>query len=182
MRNTSQQPGTAQKIAIKQRIPKAIELRLQGYEYQQIADELGVSILTAWNDVMRGLDQLNDNMSARARILREITLGRLEEAIRLVMDDMTEAIAGENGNGRKKVNYKAISALCKLIDRVARIEGLEAPKELDVKVQISDMTTEERISRVNELMQAAHQKQLEGPKSEWLVLEPEEVKEVATVG
>lgn len=103
---------------------RALELRTEGWAYQEIADELGVSRSTAFRGIKHALadieqpavEQYRLEMNEQIDKMQSMLMERLEDA-----DDDTLT--------------KLLSRVERLLERRARLNGLDAPvkAELDVK-------------------------------------------------
>ena len=119
----------------KARAARAVELRAQGWELQAIADELGVSLTTAWRDVRTGFDLLDDATAATAEKLRKreaAALDELEAKLVRAIEKIDEAEPGE-------LLAKMADRLLKVQARRAALFGLDAPKGLDLSSSSGDV-------------------------------------------
>jgi len=117
--------GTAsqQKIAIAERRKMALDLRKQGGSYRQIAESLRevegmpvkYSAMQAQRDVTDELRRYNEANKESAGIIKRLELERLDE---LWQPYWTAAIAGDVTAGQ---------FILRLMERRARLEGLDAP-------------------------------------------------------
>ena len=124
---------------------KALTLRKAGAGYQAIADALGYKDHTgAWRAVKSALKR---TLQEPADELRTLELARL--------DDMAKAIAPHVAAG----NLTAIDRNLKIMERRARLVGLDAPAKTDVtsggeKIGLSD---EEKLARLLVLTKKANE-------------------------
>lgn len=93
-----------------QRIAKVLELRIEGYTFQQIADKLGVSVKTAHKDFRTGIDR---TVCDNAESYLHTELGRLESLHRAMWP---LAMAGD---------HKAVSELLEISKRRMKILGID---------------------------------------------------------
>lgn len=97
---------------------KALTLRKAGASYQAIADALGYATsMGAWKAVKSALKK---TLQEPADELRQLELARL--------DDMAKAIAPHVAAG----NLTAIDRNLKIMERRARLIGLDAPAKTDI--------------------------------------------------
>jgi hypothetical protein len=106
-------PGEAERIA--ERRVRAFGLRKAGASYRQIAQQLGVSLNTAWADVTAELVELRTRTADDVRAYRDLELQRCDE----MMLGLWPAVRA--GDAR------AVFAAVKVMDRRARLLGLDAP-------------------------------------------------------
>lgn len=94
---------------------KALELRRKGCSYPKIADTLGISLSTAYRYVNNELERLANERHIEGEKVLDIELARL--------DRLTEAIMDRCEDG----SLDHIDTLMKLMDRRAKLLGLNAP-------------------------------------------------------
>lgn len=99
------------------RAQKSLDLRIAGASYREIGKKLQVSEKTAFYDVQHELARLDPVKRDLAERLRDIELARL--------DRMTAKL------GRKMGDHRAVTALVKVMDRRAKLLGLDAPTRLE---------------------------------------------------
>lgn len=107
--------------ATKRRI-EAMRMRQEGKTYKEIGEELGCSAQRAFTIVNEQITLLRQSQSELAENLLRITNDRLERLINL---NWQKALSGDRG---------AMEMILKLIDRQARMLGLDAAKKLEAKV------------------------------------------------
>lgn len=111
----------AQRAATAQRRAQAIALRLAGMDYQTIAERLGYADRgAASKDVYRALEANLEAEAAAAATLRELEVQRL--------DRMQAAAWAKAAKG----DLKAIETVLKIIDRRARLLGLDRPARTEI--------------------------------------------------
>jgi hypothetical protein len=112
-------------------IRHAVDLRAGGMRYQDIATELGVNLKTANRYVREGLDRFLAEEIRSSDVARRLHVERLRA---LLAAQWPKAMTGD-------VNA---SATClKIIEREARLLGLDAPARIDVTARIRQMAVEE---------------------------------------
>lgn len=108
---------SSRKVLARLREARAIELRVQGYSYPEIARELGYQTPgAAYRAVVRGLSRVYPEEEAR-QLLR-LELARLDELLRVLWP---KAVEGDLG---------AIDRVLRIIERRARLMGLDAPEKI----------------------------------------------------
>ncbi|MER5302291.1 hypothetical protein ABT039_22915 [Streptomyces lasiicapitis] len=111
----------AQRAATAHRRSQAIALRLAGMDYQTIAERLDYADRgAASKDVHRALETNLEAESAAAATLRELEVQRL--------DRMQAAAWAKAAKG----DLKAIETVLKVIDRRARLLGLDRPARTEI--------------------------------------------------
>lgn len=108
---------TAADAAAARRAARALELRLAGATYRDIAEALDIAVSTAHADVAHALA---DIPRAEADALRALECRRL--------DALQAACWGPALDG----DLAAVDRVLRIIDRRARLLGLDAPTRLDV--------------------------------------------------
>ncbi len=94
---------------------EAVDLRIEGKTYREIAQELGVTPTRARQLVAEALAAIEKDTAESAEELRRLELDRLDQ---LQSGLWEEAAAG---------NLKAVGAALKIMERRARLLGLDAP-------------------------------------------------------
>jgi len=98
---------------------KAVELRRRGKSYRTIADELGVSVRTAFDDVWKHFSELDKLATEELEQVRKLEVARLDRYL-----DALEP-ACEEGDA------KAIATAIKVGERRAKLLGLDAPAKVE---------------------------------------------------
>jgi hypothetical protein len=111
-------PQTGQREAAAARRQKALDLRIAGARYRQIGAQLGVSYQTAYRDVQTALGELAALQAGKAEQLRELEVERCDK---LTMALWPKARSGDE---------KAVRAIVAVMDRRAKLLGLDAPTQL----------------------------------------------------
>lgn len=111
--------ATPARVARELREAQAIELRRSGATYEQIATALGLANKgAAYKIVKRVLEHARESAAEDANFLRDLHNRRIENAI--------FRISGSVNNG----NLTAVDKLCRLLERQAKMNGLDAPTRL----------------------------------------------------
>jgi hypothetical protein len=106
-------PTRPERIAQGERREEALRLRMAGLTFRAIASDLGVGLATAHDLVSGALDERAAAVRNQAEQLRALMAERVEEAVRAIWPRVEQ---GELG---------AIDRLVKLLDRAARLHGLD---------------------------------------------------------
>jgi hypothetical protein len=113
--------------ALLDRERQAVALHLQGETSDAIADALGfVNRGGAWKAVQRGLARFVVPAIAEARTVELARLDRLHKAV------WQRAISGD---------IPAIETVLRLMERRARLLGLDAPVRVDLRALVADSAT-----------------------------------------
>lgn len=100
---------------------RAVELRLSGYSYPEIAAELGISVSNAFNRVQSALTTTIAKTAEDAEKVRNMELHRLDALLRPLY---AQAKAGDP---------KATEMCLKIMDRRAKYLGLDSPEKLKLE-------------------------------------------------
>jgi hypothetical protein len=103
------------KVQAAVRRKEAVDFRLQGMTYREIALELGVTPTRARQLVAEALAAIEKDTAESAEELRRLELDRLDQ----LQCGLWEEAAGGN--------LKAVGAALKIMERRARLVGLDAP-------------------------------------------------------
>ena len=105
------------------RRPRALQLRIEGRTYRQIATSLGVSLPTAYEAVQGALGELDATTKVLAERHRDLELQRLERATLAVWPKVQDG------------DERAIAAYVAIATRKAKLLGLDAPTEISATLQ-----------------------------------------------
>jgi hypothetical protein len=103
------------KVQAAVRRKEAVDLRVEGKTYREIGQELGVTPTRARQLVSEALAALQKDTAESAEELRRLELDRLDQ----LQSGLWEEAAGGN--------LKAVGAALKIMERRARLVGLDAP-------------------------------------------------------
>jgi len=104
--------------AAAERRVQALELRKAGASYRQIGKTLGTSQVQAYRDVQRMLQALAKVETDKARELRSLEDERLNDLLLVLWPQA------------KKGNLGAIDRIVRIMERRARLFGLDAPTKV----------------------------------------------------
>lgn len=116
-----QSKTSGRKALALERELRALELRKAGASYAQIAEVLGISRSAAHKAVARALDKVIAEVRENADRLRALELERLDHLSRELW---RQALKGHLG---------AIDRLLKVMERRAKLLGLDAPTKADIQ-------------------------------------------------
>jgi hypothetical protein len=120
----SKKKGTNATVAVRQQA--ALEYRISGFTYRQIASQLGVSEKTAYYDVQGSIDNIEAIKSAKAEQIREMELMRL--------DRMTAALNKAANAG----DVRAIGQQVRIMERRSKMLGLDAAIQVKQEIAAND--------------------------------------------
>lgn len=106
---------------VKKRQQQAVNLRLAGATYQEIADSLGVTPPAVHKYMKKEMDQLRKETEQDAEHLRAMEISKLDAAQKAIWSQVTKGHLG------------AVDRLVRISDRRAKLLGLDAP----AKTQLS---------------------------------------------
>jgi predicted transcriptional regulator len=104
-----------------ERRDEALRLRLGGYTYRQIAEVMGLSPTAVSNMITRALEQAPNEKAVAQRAIENARLDRLQAAV------WKDAINGD---------IKAIDAVLRISRRRSEMNGLDAPKKIDIRASV----------------------------------------------
>jgi hypothetical protein len=127
----------AHQVPVVERRRAAVQLKIAGKTWQEIADQLGYdSKGGACKDVRRALQKAVAELSIPLEEYRQLTLDRLEAMLDALWPKITEGDA------------RAIETGLRIVDREADLLGLKAPTRMEVltidaiDAAISDLTNQ----------------------------------------
>lgn len=101
---------------------QAVELRLRGNSYVDIARELGITAQAAYQTVSAALDEARKELREKSKELRELEADRLDILYRKVAD----AVMPDDS----PIDPKLIETALKIMERRAKLLGLDAPTKV----------------------------------------------------
>lgn len=122
-----------------ERILKAVALKLRGKSYRAIASDLGVSVSVAFDDVWHHFSEVDKLATEKLEQIRKLELARLDVMLEKLFDIVDrEAVERLNSKGEPSgetvdvdgTAIKAITAAAKLMERRAKLLGLDAPTKV----------------------------------------------------
>jgi hypothetical protein len=111
---------------------ECLRLRLAGFSHREIAAQLGAAPSSAYKRVRHALDEVNKRNLESAEQLRALELLRLDELLNALWGT---AIVGDG---------KAVDRVLKVMERRAKLLGLDAPFEIktdgQIHIKVIDLT------------------------------------------
>ena len=123
---------------------KAMELRVKGLSYNQIAAAMGIAKVTAFRYVAHVIEETRENCAELAEQARVLELRRIDEASALCMQTIAESEWDDRVGGNeehpgdptkgRELRLKAVDRLVKLNEQRAKLLGLYSPDRIDANV------------------------------------------------
>src|SRR5262245_38435566 len=119
---TVQKPTASRRVNSKAKQKRALQLRMESYSYQEIADIMGIARSHAHKLVKLATDSLNGECKELAEGVLTTDLLRMDA---LIKAHWTRATKGGDTD--------AAAFVLRVIDRRAKMLGLDAPTKSEVK-------------------------------------------------
>lgn len=119
---------------------RAVELRLTGATYQQIADELGIAYQTAVNTVNRALADAVEADKDKLEELRQLEIDRLDRLWATYFPRATQEEVWQEGRIIKQPNMAAANFCLKIAKRRAELVGLDKEQKTTLNVGSINVT------------------------------------------
>ncbi len=120
-------------LRLTERRSKALQLSIAGWSYREIAAEIDVSHTQVGNYIRQALEKTTDLSASQTAELRQIQFERIEGAIKKVWAKIAA--------GRDLLS--AVQTLIRLLEREAKLMGLDAPTKVDISAKVRAMAVEE---------------------------------------
>lgn len=138
--------GSTKRNVIKQtkpmKVKEALDLRRKGLTYDQIAVKLNCSVMWAHGLVKDGMKEVCASVRETATEIRDIEVRRL--------DGILEKLWGRRGDPRVS------DTILRLMDRRAKLLGLDAANKTEVHVEgLENLTDEQITERIEAIVQSA---------------------------
>ena len=124
----------------EQRQILALELRLTGKSYTEIAHTLGVSEAQAWWDVKKELDRERARSEKKVPKVRKLELERLDRMLEKlwplattgipILDAKGNPVKDKHGEIFVRIDKLAVDRVIKIMERRAALLGVDAPKKI----------------------------------------------------
>ena len=123
-KSSSNQPSRPRRLLALQRQRQAFQMRLAGATEYEIAKQLGVSQPAVSHMLTKARAELSEEVRLDQDQYHTIQLHDIFSALSVIRQKLTSKDAGEQ--------LAAIDRLNRLHERLARLEGLDAPERKDV--------------------------------------------------
>lgn len=129
---------------------KAADLRSLGYTYQMIADRMDVSVAAAHRMVDRAIQEIPTEGTEQVRKMELEKLDNLERRLLYIINQQSYKTSASGRvieyEGKPVLDttpqIQAIGAALKVIDKRAKLLGLDAPTKVETEVTVFDGTGE----------------------------------------
>jgi intein-encoded DNA endonuclease-like protein len=122
------QKNSSQAVNAAERRTKALDLRKQGLTYEAIGKELGCNRSRAYKIVSKELSLIKAKNNETAEEIKTIELQRLDHLLEATMIRAVD----EN---TKDVYLPAVDRCLRIMERRAKLLGLDSPEKLDVETK-----------------------------------------------
>lgn len=113
------------------RMRQALDLRMTGCSYAEIAETMGVSVPTAFQYVAEGLERLTGEEVRNTDVARQLHLLRLDALLNV---QWSKALAGSS---------EAAQLALRILERQSKLLGLDAPQKVDITQRLRLMAEQE---------------------------------------
>src|SRR5262245_6416294 len=127
------------RLLAAQRRAEIVRLRVEGRTLQAIADEIGLSRSAVHESLTNELKKLADRSQEAAAAYRELTLARLEALFAAVWPKVQDG------------HVPSVNAAVSILDRQAKLLGLDAPARQETTLTVEHMTDAELIAEARKL-------------------------------
>ncbi|MET0106871.1 MAG: hypothetical protein ABW072_17285 [Sedimenticola sp.] len=140
-------------IEIVRRREYAVDMRVRGCSFRQIGEALGITTQAAGKLVRRQLDRHISQTQDKVERMRELDAARLDTLLLAVWEK------AESGD------LKAGSMALKILERRAKLFGLDAPVKLEpievpCELPYAPIDDAERVARLSAILDAARERML----------------------
>jgi len=114
---------------------QAVAMRRAGCEYEEIGAALGITKAAAYQIVERAMTEARETCKEDAEFLRDLQNRRIEDTLRRIFDSLEPKRRPIPGTGVVPPSTDPIEAapvIVKLLERQARLNGLDAPSKVAV--------------------------------------------------
>lgn len=150
-------------MAMEQRRERVAKLRVGGWSIREIAAEVGASLDTVHSDIHAVLDRTKDAADDAIKREREVSLLRLDAALRSIWPMIEPGAEDEPDDDaepadpallviRAAKKLEAIDRLVKLDARRAKLLGLDVPAKQEVEVS-ADEKLQDALGKLSEARQ-----------------------------
>lgn len=143
-------PGSKKRLDVAMRRDQVLKLDLAGYRDRQIAEKLGITLVTVQNDLAVTRRELTNRVTGQAEERRAQSLARLEDALTVAVEVMRkEHLAHSNGRlvsvwdaeaGEERhvtddgPKLAAVDKVVKIVESIRNMFGDNAPSKVETTV------------------------------------------------
>jgi hypothetical protein len=123
------------RVTREMRRAQAVAMRRAGHEYSEIGAALGITKAAAYQIVERAMTEARETCKEDAEFLRDVQNRRIEDTLRRIfakLDPKRRPIPGTGVEPPSADPIDAAHVIVKLLDRQARLNGLDAPAKVAV--------------------------------------------------
>lgn len=124
----------AEQIKIAERRSLALDFRKAGLSYRAIGKKLGVSYVQVRRDIEAELSLLSKERTDKSEQLRQLELERLD-----MLTNGLEPFA-------KVGNPGAVNSFLRVMERRAKLLGLDAPSKVDLNIDVRTLSDDELLA------------------------------------
>jgi hypothetical protein len=154
----------ADKVAVREREARALALRRDGHTYAEIGEVLCVNRQMATRVVKRGLDRIVREPAEQVRVLELERLDQAQVEALAVLRSHHVLVQGgrviKDDDGQPLADpgpvLAAIGTLLKIMERRAKLLGLDRPARHDVSADLSVVSIDALDAEIDRLMQQLH--------------------------
>jgi len=132
------------KLTAKERERIALDMRIKGKTFKEIAEVLGITEAGAFKAAQRAIQKLDEKLKEKAEQVLTLEIERLNRMIDVLWPQVE---AGE---------YAAVDRILRVMERRAKYLGLDKPAGLAISGEIThkhELTQEERLKRLQFLLE-----------------------------
>lgn len=121
----------------------AFKLRVAGTSYRKIAKELNVGLRTAWKYVQAAMEELRIETKQSVEETRELDLIALDELQSIMFKSV-----------RKNKSKRGVDRIIKIMERRAKLLGLDAPTRIDIEGRLRELAAREGLDEEEVIREA----------------------------
>ena len=145
---------TAQEtIELKEKIGRAMSLRLKGWTVGEIAKEMGLSLGSIHNYLKKGIDEYDKRNTQSCAQLVKMEEARLDKLLAAWWD---RSVGYDISNRDGSVSHvppdgKAVDVVMRVMERRAKLRGLDATQKAELTITYENMPIEQLMERALQL-------------------------------
>lgn len=115
-----------------------VALRIKGFTLQEIGDQLGISKQSVHGHLMKAIEDHNKDLAETVPVVTRLELERLDHLFQVAFDQATV-----------KKDLKAIDQVLKVMERRARLMGLDKPVKQETAVTFGSMSGQDLLAEAD---------------------------------